>query len=280
MAYLFLAICAYTANAFVLKVGELYQQDRLVVMGFNYLFAALAAAALWAVQGTGGPGPVTLALGPVGGFFYAAGLLLWMITISRVGLAASTATLRLSVLWPTLLSLVAFGEVPTGFQWAGVLLTLVVLGLLGASSLRADRARPHERGFGWLLLMFVLMGGVGVTQKLFTELAQRQDKAALLTLIFATAAVLCWANILGARRVLRRGDLLRGLVFGLGNVTASGMVLLALEEVPGVIAFPLINVGVILATALAGTLLWRERPGRLGVTAIALAALAIVLMSL
>jgi drug/metabolite transporter (DMT)-like permease len=278
MIFLVLAVTVQVLMGLLLKVGELYQQDRLVVMGCNYLFGALIAAGVWAAQGTGLPSAATLALGPVGGFFYAAGLLLWMGAIAAAGLGTSTAALRLSVLWPTLLSLLAFGERPALPQLAGIALTFGVLGLLGASSVRRSRAVPGQGGFAWLVSTFVLNGGTGITQKLFTEWSPATEKMALLTLIFGSAAVLSGAAVLARRRRLRRGDVLRGAAFGIGNLAANAFLLMGLERVSGAVAFPFTSVGVILLAAIAGAVLWRERPGPLGTAAIALAALALVLM--
>ena len=278
MTFLVLAVGVQLAMAMLLKIGELYQQDRLVVMGFNYLVAAFVTLIAWAVQGTGLPGAATLVLGPVAGIFYALGLFLWMGAIASAGLGMATTALRLAVLWPTLLSLLAFGEVPSLAQLAGVTLTFVVLGLLCLHSLRIGRARPGHGGIGWLLATFCLNGGVGIAQKLFIEWGHPAEKSALLALIFVTAALTSGAPMLGRRRRLRRSDLVRGSLFGVGNVLSNAFLLLGLERVPGVVAFPFASVGMILLTSVSGIVLWHERPGPLGLAAIALAAVAIVLM--
>lgn len=279
MFYLFLAVLAQTWNAALLKIGELYHQERLVVMGFNYIAATLGVAAIWAWQGTGAPDTVTLVLGPVGGFFWSTSLLLWMGAMARVGLATSTATLRLSVIWPTLISLTVFGEIPNLLQWGGIALTLLVLLLLGLINMRARGSAIGEGGMLWLFGMFALMGGVGITQKFFIEWGRPEDKSALLTLVFFTAALMTWGAILVRRLRLRRSDAVRGFAFGVGNVAGNFFFLVALEDVPGVVAFPVLSIGVILLASLSGVVLWKERPGRLGLLAIVLSAASIYLMA-
>jgi drug/metabolite transporter (DMT)-like permease len=286
MGYLVLYVAVQVSNASLLKLGELYQQERLVMMGFNYLFATLLGAALWGVQGSGMPGGATLVLGPVGGIFYATSLLLWMGAITHAGLAVSTATMRISVICPTLLSLLVFAEMPTRFQWAGIVLTGIVLGLLawnaasGGAVRRGDAARRGSLESWRLAALFLTMGAATSIQKLFNELGQPGEKTALLTLIYGAACLLTWIGILAGRRPLRRGDLLRGLLFGATNIGGNLCLLLALEHVPGVVAFPFVNIGSILLISLLGIVLWRERPGRSGLAAIALALPAIVLMAL
>ena len=60
MIFLVLAVLVQVAMASLLKIGELYRQDRLVVMGFNYLAATVVSVTAWAVQGSGVPGTATL----------------------------------------------------------------------------------------------------------------------------------------------------------------------------------------------------------------------------
>ena len=164
-------------------------------------------------------------------------------------------------------------------QWGGIFLTLLVLLLLGLVSLRTRVSNIGEGGILWLFGMFALMGGVGITQKFFIEWGRPEDKGALLTLVFFTAGVMCWGAIGVSRLRLRQSDAMRGFVFGLGNISGNFFTLLALEDVPGVVAFPVLSIGVILLASLSGIVLWKERPGRLGLLAIALSAVAIVLLA-
>lgn len=285
MSYLFLAVLLQVWNANLLKIGESRHQQRMVVIGFNYISATAIATVLWAVEGAATPAGITWVFGSVAGFFYATSLFFFMVAIARSGLALSTAGMRLSVLWPMLLSLIAFGEAPTALQWSGIGLTLSVMILFGRTGLRVSRATPGGlAGSLSLLALFLCMGGGLSTLKAFTEMDSPVNRSAMLALLFASAGIMCWAVIFavpgGTLRRIRRGDVLLGLVFGVSNVASNALLLLGLEQVAGVVAFPLVNIGVILLNSLSGFLLWRERLGRVEGAALALATLAIVLMTL
>jgi len=279
MAYLLLSILASVSNALVIKRSEMHRHDRIVVMAVNYVLAWGLTTAHWAWSGGGWPSAVTWMLGAVGGLFYAGALLLMMVAIATTGLARAAVAMRMSVVWPVLLSLVGFGEVPTPFQAAGIVLALAAVALLTLRGRLAARL-PAEQG-GWVVLaLFVVGGGSGVTLKLFTELGPPAERGALLPVVFGAAAVLCCTIQAVRRTPLRAGDAGSGLLFGTGNVFSNSFLLWALAEVPGVLAFPINNAGVMLLATLAGVLVWRERPGARGYVAVALAALAIVLMRL
>ncbi|MBI3991765.1 MAG: DMT family transporter [Candidatus Lambdaproteobacteria bacterium] len=279
MIYLLLSILASVCNAMILKRGEMAGHDRLVVMGINYLVAASLATAVWVGTGHLWPDAVTLVLGVVGGFFFAIALFLWMGAIQAVGLATSTAALRLSVVLPIAVSIAFFGERPSLLQALGILLALTAVLLITL----AGRARQIGSAGGaavWLVAVFIGGGGSHVTLKLFTEWGPPEQREALLALIFISAGLMTWAVLLAGRRRLARRDVMNGSLFGVLNVTGNSFLLLGLHVVPGVLAFPLNNTGMLFLSGLLGVVVWRERPGRPGYLAIATAGAAIVLLAL
>jgi len=284
MFYLFLSVCIQVWNAQVLRFGESSQQERLVVIGFNYILAMIGGALAWMYQGMPQPSAITWALGPIGGFFYFVSLLFWMKALAPAGVAVSTAVMRLGVLWPVLLSVFYFAEVPTLAQLGGILLTVLVLVLLGMDSRRpkggiAQEPAAARRGLITLLLLFATMGGTMISQKLFTEWAPPEEKSFFLLLVFYSAGLMTWMMILTLELPLRFWDGVRGSIFGIGNITGNTFLLMGLSQVPGVVAFPLVSTSVILLTAMSGVLIWKERPGILAVLAILTAAAAIYLMT-
>ena len=59
MNNLFLAVVLQVWNANLLKIGETRRQQRMVVIGFNYLSATAIAAVLWVAEGAKAPGGLT-----------------------------------------------------------------------------------------------------------------------------------------------------------------------------------------------------------------------------
>lgn len=279
MAYLLFSVVTMVFNGMVLKWGETRGQNRLAVMSFNYLFASLGTASIWMVQNGGLPSGTTLLLGPTAGIFYGVGLFLWMVAISKSGLGTSTAAMRISVVWPTLLSILLFSEIPSRLQGAGIGFALVSIGLLTKGN-RGAKQTDGDSGWPWLVAVFLVTGGIGVVLKIFIELGHGEERMAFLALAFSTAAVLSWGAMLVKRAPIGGGDVLRGVLFGGGNMLTNMSLLMALESLPGTVAFPLNNSGVIVLTTLVGVLLWQEKPGRWGYGAIAAAVVSIILISM
>jgi drug/metabolite transporter (DMT)-like permease len=128
--------------------------------------------------------------------------------------------------------------------------------------------------------VFLVTGAIGVVLKIFIELGHGEEKMAFLGLAFSAAAVISWGTMLIKRAPVGGGDVLRGVLFGGGNMLTNISLLKALESLPGTVAFPLNNSGVIVLTALMGVLFWKEKPGRWGYGAIAAAVFSIILISM
>ncbi len=278
MLYLLISIVASVAISVLLKRGEGTGHDRLVVTASNYISATLLAGGIWLLRGAVWPSWPTVLLGIAGGFFYAISLVLWMQAIQRAGIAMSTAALRMSVALPVVMSIAFFGEIPSVNQGLGIVFTLLAIVLITLSGRATGSA--VTRSAVLLLLVFFTGGGAFATLKLFTELRPPPEKEALLTLIFLSALVMSWATVACGRHRFRRADMANGLAVGACNVTSNGMMLLALQTIPGVLVFPFVNTSVLLSTAFLGTVIWRERPGGFGYLSIAASIVAIVLLTI
>jgi drug/metabolite transporter (DMT)-like permease len=307
MIWLALSIGTMWLLAIVARWGEARNQDRLMMMAWNYLVAGTLSGALAWWSASPAVAPLTGALGVAAGISYALALLLWMIAIPLAGLGISTTAMRLAVAWPAAVSVLVFGERLTALQWAGIVLALGAMALLLRASGRGLRRsvsglrrsvsglrpsvsglrpsvsglRPMGRtGLLWLLALWVTSGANGALLKVFTELGDPAQRAPFLAVIFISAALLTWGVVALRRPPFRAGDLGRGVLFGAANVTGNAFLLLALREVPGAVTFPVRDAGIIALVSLTGVVLFGERPGRFGYAAIACAALAVVLMSL
>lgn len=279
MIYLLFSILFSTGNAALLKYSEVGQLNRLAVVGINYLCATVLAGGAWLLHQPAPPSALTVGFGALGGLFYVGTLFLWMGAIARVGIATSTTAMRSGVVWPVLLSIVAFGELPNGFQWAGIALAMMAILLLSFGVGGGPGGQPR-RGALWLPLLSVVAGGTGSTMKLFTEMGDPAQGEALLTFIFLFAGIFCWLLIAARGIRPKPAEIRAGLLFGCGNMLSNFFLLAGLAQLPGVLAFPLLNTGVLLLVTLLGVSLWRERPGVGGYGAIAAAVAAILLLSL
>ena len=221
-------------------------------------------------------GSLTMALlyGAVTGGIYIGALLAIQYSILRNGPSPTTMFNRLGVILSVLLAMVLFGEQPTVLCWAGIALAMAALVVYNWSG---------AVKFDWLLVCAFIMGDIAeFANKLFSAWCMPVFKPLFLLMVFGTACLI--ATVL----VKRKGydslptwkEALLGAGIGCANLSASSLLLRALDTLPSGVVFPFMCAGVVLVIAFAGSVFFKERIGRRGWIAVGMTMLALVLINL
>jgi drug/metabolite transporter (DMT)-like permease len=272
------ALCSI-AIALILKVNEGRGGNRILIAGANYLSASAISFLM-----LGGrvplPGAATLAIGTATGVIYVLGFLLLMAGIARLPLAVPVTIARLAVALPVIVAVLLWAERPGILQWLGLSLGLVAVLILGLGFAGSGGGSGGGKGAAFLVpALFVVLGLGDVMLKAFRETAPDLDRLAFTWILFTAAMVLAWI-LIGIGRVRFDGRTFAlGLLLGVPNLFSTVFTLLALRAVPASIAFPFINLTVIVGSTLFGFVLWKERLRRMGVAGLVVAAAAIVLLA-
>lgn len=299
MLYLLAAIACNLAIGMILRHAGRQGLDALAILAVNYAVAlavALGALVLGEPMGRFAVGGGLVLLGVLQGILFIAGFYIFAAAMERVGMALATGVMRLSVAIPFLASWLIWGEVPSGWQGAGLFVAGIAFFLIARQppastppvAARGDQpATPRSawRGLAALAMLFLVTGGVDVVMKVFDEVYQPTTSPALFLLfVFAVAFLIGFADVL--RKGVRQGTwpgrrvYFWGLVLGIVNYPSAAFLLRALEELPGTLAFPLNGVAVTWGGALLGVFIWREHLTRANWLGLVLAAVALVLLNL
>lgn len=278
MISLVLAIVSSSSIALLLKNNDIRGGEPLTLLAGNYLMATLLGVGFLVSQAERTFSWETLFLGAALALGFVAIFLVFAKAVGVAGTALATVSSRLSMVIPVALSVILFGEVPTGYQYAGFALAFVTLGFFYLST----RSHSQRHGSAAYLYLVVLFLGIGVNDfalKLFQETRPASDKPFFLVSIFAfsllyTMIVILWRGITMDRATVRRG-----LVLGVPNILSSFFLLSALAQMEAVFVYPAVNIGVILTTTVAAAILWHERLDRWGVAALGAGVAAIVAMA-
>lgn len=222
----------------------------------------------------------SLIFGAVIGTVFVSSFFAFSKSIDVAGTALSTLSSRISLIIPVALSILLYSEIPTlynlfGFAFTGITIYLFYL------SLRHDKTRTISlKDF---LYLGGLMIGIGIgdfSMKVFQQTHPIVEKQFFIFSIFFFAFIYCVTIIFIKKIPLKRHTILSGSVLGVPNVLSSVFLIAALETIPGILVYPLINIGVILLTALLAFLIWREKIDRLGLLSLFTGLIAIVLLTL
>lgn len=279
MIYLLLAIVSSTLVSVCMRFSEKHIKNNMAMFMANYAVCiALAKYFMGNIslfvmeEGIG----LAVGLGILCGIFYLVNFVMMQSCMIHNGVTLTSAFMKLGVLVPTLSAIIVFRERPGFLQILGL-----VLALIGILMIYIDK--ESARGGGkksFLILLLVVSGFTDSLANVYDKTGNAALKDHYLFYIFVAAFLL--ALFMGIRKKEPIGvkDILFGVLIGIPNYFSARFLLLALGSVPAVVAYPMCNVGTIVAISLAGAFLFRERIGKKKLAALALVVLALVLLNM
>lgn len=311
MLWLLLATICSASLALIFRASERRGLDRYAITAVNYLAAVAVSLGVglirnpdvfrpgsWTVfraetgQVLGGSGAsfggdgsfwwaclVGLA---AGGVFFVA-FVLYQLCIRTHGAGISGMYGKLGVLLPTLLSLLVWRNLPTRWQWFGILLALTAI--VTSQLPRHGDDVPGREGSGWSWArvlpagLLISMGLAEFANKVFQAYALIRFRSLFLLCVFGSALVIALVVLRVRRAGIGRREWAFGLAVGVPNLLSSYFLIMALGTVKAAVAFPVFSAGSVVLIALGAWGFHRERLravdwAALGLTAVGLALIA------
>lgn len=278
MGYLVLAIVSSALVSVVMRLSTDRIKQNVGLLAVNYFVCLLIAAGYAGPDGLFPDSPAlgqTLGLGAINGALYLGGFVLLQFNIRRNGVVLSSIFMKLGLLVPMVVSVIAFGEVPGVLQIVGFVLAIASIVLINSGKeLGAMRS-------GLFLLLLLLSGGCcDVMSKVFEELGDSALGDQFLLYTFAAALLLCLGLMVVKKQCIGAAEIFWGALIGIPNFFSAKFLLRALESVSAVVAYPTYSVATLLIITLAGVLLFREKLGRRQYIALGIILAALTLLNL
>lgn len=278
MLYLILAIVSSALVSIFIRLSENYVKNNISMLCMNYMMCLMLAVGYTGMDKvfeTGEGFGTAIGLGVVNGILFLASFVLLQINVRRNGVVLSATFMKLGVLVPTLLSVIAFREKPEVQQVIGFLVALLAIVLI---NFEKDQG---EAGFKIGLLLLLLGGGSGdAMAKIYDEVGPAQFEEQFLCFTFASALVLCVILAIKKQQKLTKTDILFGLLVGIPNYFSARFLLKAVGEVPAVVAYPTYSVATIVVISLVGMLCFKEKITKRQQVAIGIILVALVLLNI
>lgn len=281
MMYLTIAVLCSVAVSVLLKV--LRQKDidirQTIVAGYPVAFLLTWFLLKPEVSGMN-------TLGSAWGIIIALGVLLPAVfvilgrAIESVGMVATDAAQRLSLIIPIAAAFLLFGEVLTGTRVLGLALGFLALGALVYRPQQTAINKQVTRAPLWL---FGVWTGYGIIDILFKQVA-KQGTAFPLTLFvsFGLAGLLLFIYLLITRVRWQGNALAAGLLLGalnMGNIYAYVRAHQVLSDSPSIV-FTGMNVGVIAVATIIGVGVFKEQLNRINMLGLVLAICCVAVLFL
>lgn len=297
MIFLALAVSCSLAIGMLFKHAGRLGLDRMALLTVNYGIALLVAGGMlvWGPQSdltsvawSGG----LVTLGVVTGALFIFGFLIYAVAIDVAGMSLAIGVMRISVVIPFLASWLIWYEIPSVMQGVGLGIASIAFFLIASqpsASHPKDHAAADKRSAQKIAVvlgtLFISGGLVDLSLKVFDEgFAVTNSRPTFLLLVFGVAFLIGLVDMFYKRwrhnRWPRVATLLWGILLGIINYGSVEFLLLAVRDLPGTFVFPANSITLVIGGAILGVLVWRETLTRLNAWGLALAALALVFLSL
>lgn len=281
MIYILLSISCSVTVAVLLKLAKRYNIHVLQAVMWNYLAAIILSYIFFRpelAQLVSVPTTLAIAIGVLLPVLF----LILGASVRNIGIVKSDIAQRLSLFIPILASLYIFGENFGGLKVAGLVVGFVaiVFTLSRKSSVKAETS-----SLVYPILVFI---GFGLIDVMFKKLAL--DKSipytSTLMVIFCISFIIA-ALILGYVVIVRKKkveliNFFCGMVLGsfnFGNILFYMKAHRAMASNPSTV-FAAMNMGVIILGSIIGIILFKEKVSKLNYIGIAMALVAILLITL
>lgn len=179
------------------------------------------------------------------------------------------------LLVPLILAIAFFNEMPTLLQVIGSFIAMgsIILINSGAKEDTNHKMMP-------LLILFVVEGFASVMSKVYNELGHNTFPDHFLFYTFLVAVVLTTLIALSRKEKFGLSEVIFGLGIGIPNFLSSRFLLLALQSIPSIIAYPIKSVGTMIVVSLAGLLIFKEKLSKKQWIALVAIVIAIALLNM
>ena len=285
MLYLVLAIVFSTGVFVAMRLFERFKLDNHQALMWNYVFAAGTGFLMCKQFDT----PAQLVAEPwfglsiLTGFWFIFTYLLMTASTQRSGVTITSLSSKLSVVLPTLAGVVLFSEKLNFVATMGIVLALLALFLVVGGGKRDTINRVSTNR--WLPILIFFGTGTGdILMKLTEQRNHGDDMSFMIAFIYFIAMLF---GILIVAYDLIRGNskwqwknALGGIGLGVINFFSTFCVYHAMRCFDNVVLFPVYNIGVVSLTALTGWLLFKEKLTWKNYLGLAIAIIAVILITL
>ena len=110
-----------------------------------------------------------------------------------------------------------------------------------------------------LMIAFLLTGFISIANKALIQLHLGDFRDAYMLTYFGAPALMGFVYLVAKRDHGNNTDRRVGLIMGLGGALSTLCFLIALQYMPGIVAFPVRSLGNLVVTAMVSIAAWRER---------------------
>jgi drug/metabolite transporter (DMT)-like permease len=284
MIYLLLTVLSSTSIYIIFKLAKNYSCQLPALISANYLVATVLGFLLFQQTNYN----FTSALKIWGPFAFLLGLLFIIMfflignSSQKAGITVTTLANKLSLVFPVLFSIIYFREEINFIKYAGIATAFVAVLL---TLYKTDFKKNNQ---AYILLPLVIFFGSGITDSVVkyvqTVKIKSSESAVFSSFVFLFAFIISFAVFVSKGKMhfkkLNIPTLFFGFLLGLVNFGSLYFILIALNKsnLESSRVFALVNMSIVVASAVSGRFLFKEKLSKINTAGIFLALISIYLL--
>ncbi len=280
MIPLILSIFCSTSIALILKFNSTQKGNEIILISANYFMTFFISAILLFSETNPGISIETFLFGSFLGIMFVITFFSFAKAVEVAGTALAAVSSRLSVIIPITFSIIIYNEIPTSMQLIGFVAAFITLYFFYKSLTHKREKRIEVIQYLYLATILVGIGASDFLVKVFNQWRPETEKSFFLMSIFGSAFIYTFAYSIIKKYKVEKRTAITGLVLGVPNIFSSFFLIDALKQIPAIIVFPSINIGVIIFTAFGAFIFFKESFNNYGRIALLIGLIAIGFLSL
>lgn len=286
MLFLLLAMIASTSILICFKVFNKAKINIITAIAFNYLTGATLGYLLVAKDITAQSvvNSSWLSLAIMMGFILIAGFILFAKSTKLTGIAITSISSRVSVIFSVLLGIFLFNDTIGLLKISGFLLAVIGLILI---FYRKNEVKSHTSLIVIPLLVFLLSGlndsTLKIAQHYFIQ-DNEKDYISYAATSFLSAFLLCLPllayNYYQKHLNFDLKDIAAGIFLGFLNWFSIYFMLKGLKVLEVSVFFPILNMGVVTLSTVVGYIIFKEKLKIVNIVGIGIAIISIILITI
>ena len=207
------------------------------------------------------------------GIFFIIMFNIMAVCTQKLGISISSIASKMSLIIPVIGAIIFQNTNLSIYKTAGIIMALIAVYL----TLQKSKSTANP------VLALVLFFGAG-TLDMWLDfirnkyLSSSNDFNVFIITIFLSAFIIGILKLIYKRDKLMLKNLFAGVILGIPNYFSIYFVLLALENLGGIYVFPILNIGVVLLSAIISWMFYQEKMSKTNWTGVLLACLAIMII--
>ncbi|MAR39187.1 MAG: hypothetical protein CMD22_00615 [Flavobacteriales bacterium] len=197
-------------------------------------------------------------------------------TTQKLGVSIAAMSSKMSLIIPVLLSYFFYPEVKiSALQFSGIILALVAV----YCTFKKQQTSVHSLNIAILLFIGAgtLDASIDYIETIFLNQQDDEYNKFIIT-IFSVAFITGLVKMIFDKSQIKLKSVFSGMILGVPNYFSIYFILKSLEELGGIIVFPVLNIGVVLLSSIISYVYYKEEMSLLNWSGISLSCISIILI--